>query len=171
MRFPTNLLSIFAKHNGTQEVSDGVLDVPRVLLPVLEIPEVINSITQDVAATAVQRGSFESSFLQINTNVVGGNFTVAKVGPGIWDWFITVTFWSNYTLTTGLAAIAVTDPDTGSNVIIALFVPYTKSETFTTRIRNSISPQTSRDIYLTLATNGVGQTQGINCHITGNRLG
>lgn len=95
MKFPTNILSLFSHHAGTQDPRDAVLEVPRLLQPYICIPEplvkVQQGVTTDLQTTSVQIG-FDSTITNSSLDA-----TVVGLAPGIWDVEINASFIADYT--------------------------------------------------------------------------
>lgn len=84
MRFPTNLLAIFGYRGAQMDARDGVLEVPRVLSPVVELPETVIEGLYDDHSAVTMRTSFSISGFQNAVNGAGFVHGV-KLSEGVWD--------------------------------------------------------------------------------------
>jgi len=174
MNFPSNILSIFNLHAGTQNPLDGVIDVPRVLQPTVVIPELMNELNAVGSSTAIQRTSFMVSNTQTQTNGAGGSVAVVNVGQGLWDLDVQFHIVANYTDV--LAANVITVRVIGAPVAqtFDLFRYYAQTNTFGAGRRFLISiPATvsSYQISIGFPANAAGQTLTAFVSVVGNRLG
>src|SRR5512146_1252163 len=84
MQFPTNLLSIFSQHNGTQALDDSVLEIPRSLVPVIQLPTPVTQV-QDSFFTDTVNDTVHISQEFLLTNTTSQNLTMVIMAPGVWE--------------------------------------------------------------------------------------
>lgn len=172
MFFPSDLISIFGKHDGTQDPTDGVLYVPNSLSPVLEIPQIIHdTYTNDQGSTTHHVDSFLwSSFITVtNGATVTHNF---RFGPGVYEIELLHGAVSNFTViaATSGADFVYTIGASAEWEVSFLYAVNNVPQQVNRKFRCSVQ---SDDVILTnrvLAT-GVGQTTTGYCSVSANRLG
>lgn len=173
MRFPTNFLSIFNVKGGTQDVRDGIVEVPRTLLPVIQLPEALNRFSVSGDTVATQLTSFAISHIVQQTNGAGTNALTAIVGAGVWDILITVTFNANYTDLVNFHYVQMVGTPAATNFRWFQFLAQTQMVVATARqvIVIPKGPTDTQNFSLSLGANGVGQTVSLAGSIIGNRIG
>lgn len=172
MNVPTDLLSIFKRHNGTQTLDDGVLEIPHALLPVLEIPEIDRaSFYGDQGSTPRRQSSFRWSGSIQRTNQAGVTEFIG-VGAGIWEFHVAWQYVANYTDIPNVGGFYFALGSSGQDFQIAVGrpianVPQTGYYTF----RIAIEAQDEFAFIAIVNTNGVGETDFFNYTVHANRLG
>ena len=176
MNFPTPILGIFRFHDGVQDPADGTLDVPRILTPVVEVPEPLRHHQIDTAATDVRRTSTGYSFSRTVANAAAAEGEVAILGAGLWDVVITAVYYSN---NTNLAEIGFVYLDQGvTNFATQIFravsianLPQFFRQRYRFAIDNATIGDTGLSIFSGLSSNGAGDSHTIEVSVVANRLG
>lgn len=173
MNFPTSLLSIFAKHGGTQDPADAVLEVPRSLVPVVEVPEVLLQLVTGTLSPEVQQTSFalESEFEAI----FGGaavNASLCILAPGVWDLVVNLAYRANFTSYLHSAGISIFKAGTSDGAGLANFGPDTNQKTQVIRHRIAHDHPAGFEIKMALGVPpAAGNKHDLIAHIWANRLG
>jgi len=174
MNFPSNILSIFNQHAGTQTPLDGTIDVPRVLQPIVVIPELMNELGAVGDSVATQRTSFMLSQTFTQTNGAGGSVVVFQIGPGLWDLDTQFHIVSNYTDVAAANVITVRFIGAPVAQTFDFFRYYAQTNTFSAGRRFIIAvPPTVSSYQLTIGfpANAAAQTLTAFVSTVGNRLG
>jgi hypothetical protein len=176
MEFPTSLLSIFSKHDGTQAAEDAVVQVPHVLHPTLEIPEASLFLADVIAdQLQLQRSSVSVSSLITVTNGGAVARVLATLGPGIWDLIINFQFASNWA--GGIAAaqlgIILLEPVSAFALNMVRFFPQAALNSYTDvlRFRYAHTIATGLQLRASIGDTGAGQTNTLSINLIANRVG
>jgi hypothetical protein len=178
MEFPSNILQIFKEHAGTLAPLDGVLGVPKILTPVITIPESLNEMRTTGDAAATQRTSFFISRTVEQTNSVGASTNVCLIGPGLWEIELQSTFVTNYTdVAAGQRHSVFLNASPISNTVDLNSYYASNNSIISTRhftLALPLSGGSAATFYalgISTATNVAGQTINISVSVLGNRLG
>lgn len=171
MNFPTTLLAVFSKHNGIQDQRDGVMGVPRLLSPVVEIPEISNdTFYGDKAGTILSTSFMWSGSIQINN----GAAQTAAIGlsSGLWDIELDVQYQSNYTDVVNVGGPYIAFVFTGASQDFQLFAARPQQLYVAGSFHRRVSfLREDASIQAILAANGAGETDILNWSLQANRLG
>lgn len=171
MNFPSNLLSIFAKHDGIQDPRDGVIGVPRLLSPVLELPEVLTEGLYGDNSTLTMRTSFTIADSMVNANAAAQQHGVL-IGPGVWDLRFCWQYHANYTdlVNVGGGYIAVNVAGSGNDFQIAVMAPHSGIQVGDFYYRVAFAKDNALITWI-LNANGAGEEDRLDIGISANRLG
>jgi len=118
MRVPSTVLSALLHHSGefSQDEQPGVVEVPAVALPILEVPAALSPHVTGGAAAILENSFYFATVLTVN---VGGNniVTVATLRPGLWKLYMFVSVIADAFVANTGASVALLQPPVGGNAI------------------------------------------------------
>lgn len=171
MNFPSNILTIFGKHDGVQDQRDGVLAVPRFIQPVLSIPEpALDTFYGDQAGT-IMRTSFMWSGNIERTNQAGLTNEIG-LGAGLWDIELEWQYQANYTDLPNVGGFYIAMVFTSGSQDFQLAAGRPQSTVIIGRVHRRISlTREDGSIFISVSTNGAAETDIFNYSAMINRLG
>lgn len=170
MIFPSDLLSIFRRHDGTQVPADGQLQVPNVLQPVIAIPEVLRVATDAAAAEALTSTSCHQVWTVANAAL--DDRELIRLFPGVWRVFITMAYFANFTNSADKGEVYLNKDDTNTATTIWRTWAVT-SDQQAAQVTFDFAHDDARGISINglLTANGVGESHTLDVGIFANRLG
>lgn len=170
MIFPTDLLSIFRRHDGIQNPQDAQLAVPAVLQPVVSIPEVLTVGTDQTAAEA--QSSTSVHWVETVANAAAIDREVIRLMPGIWEVTLCCAYMSLTTVAADKGEVYLSRDDT--NTATTFFRGFSVANTpqrATINFRFAHSDARGIAINFNLTATGVGESHTMDLGIFANRLG
>lgn len=173
MNFPSNMLSIFAQHDGNILPDDGVIEVPATLAPVAMVPEPQRMFTFGTFDTVAKRTSFACTSQQTVANGAINDQAVAVLAPGLWHVTILANYVANYNNQADFGEVYISDSTGITNTGHSLWrirAQTLANDSFSIRYWVS-NPLAEYCINTFLSANGVGESHSIDVNVMANRVG
>jgi len=118
VKVPSTILSVLLHHSGEfgQAERPGLVEVPAVALPMIEVPAALSPHVTAGAAAILENSFYFAQVLTVNA---GGNntVTVATLRPGLWKLFIFVSVIADAFVANVGASVGLLQPPVGGSVI------------------------------------------------------
>jgi len=173
VRFPSNLISIFNFHGGTQTPDDGLLAVPPVVQPTVEIPTpLLTAQTGTIGDDTLRRASFAQNNGIYITNAAAQDDYLFILAPGLWDLLMIVSSLSNHTTFTKVSYLYLGVEGTpGAAFITAMSAIANVPQTATLRFKLAVGNQQGVSLLAQVPVQGVGESTRFDVGTIANRLG
>jgi len=169
MRVPSTILSVLLHHSGefTQAESPGLVEVPAVALPTLEMPAAISPHITAGAAAILENSFYFATVLTVNA---GGNntATVATLRPGLWHLYIFVSVIADAFVANTGASVGLLQPPVGGSVINLVRLQSTNNGPSFIDITRTISLE--REAALVIQLDAFATRHDANFCILANRM-
>lgn len=169
MRFPSTLLSIFAKHDGSQAPDDGVIDVPAALLPVVTLPKICRQFR--LGGTDPANDSLVHDATGTFVNTVAQDITQVVLAAGLWDVGIAFEAVADFTALANQDFIYWVNPDDATQAAAVLSFRRIANVFNHATWYQRIALDRIMHLRVNIAATGVGQTLRYDAHFACNRLG
>jgi len=171
MKFPSTILAIFNKHAGMQAAGDGIISVPNVLTPTIELPSRMQLLGNG-AGFPSQSQSFALDYTQASLNAAGAiSASLVFLAPGLWEIIAMLAYISDDTSTTKTGRFFIREQASALTVCLASWVPIGATNQFIDFYRWRLSLATQHELFIDGSNTAAAKTTLMNGSLVVNRLG
>lgn len=173
MNVPSPVLSVLKHHGAVGGEADGVIQVPSIFLPTIQIPLALETMGAPDTSSGARANSFFHSSNVLVANGGANQQIFARLRPGLWQLYIQACYAGSFTAATAFRAAAIQMRlNDGSGFLLNLLTLVSAQVSFaiTESVERIISLEREAELVWNLEANGVGEEARLNFAVIANRL-